>query len=60
MFLSRDSTFLSISITAVEGTFMCVMSLIFVHIRDISSASDYSMFTDLYLINLSLFVTVFD
>jgi hypothetical protein len=63
VFLSRDAIFLSISITAVEGTFMCVMSLIFVHICDISSVSYYSMYdvnTDLYLINLLLFVSVFD
>ena len=42
---------------------MCVMSLIFVHIRDIPSASYYSMYdanTDLNLINLLLFVSVFD
>ena len=42
---------------------MCVMSLILVHIRNISSASYYSMYdanTDLYLINLLLFVSVFD
>ena len=42
---------------------MCVMSLILAHIRDISSASYCSMYdanTDLNLINLLLFVSVFD
>ena len=42
---------------------MCAMSLILVHIRDISSVSYYSMYdanTDLHLINLLLFVSVFN
>ena len=39
------------------------MSLILAHVRDISSATNYSMYdanTDLNLINLLLFVSVFD
>jgi hypothetical protein len=42
---------------------MCVMSLILVHICDILSVSYYSLYdanTDLYLMNILLFVSVFD
>ena len=66
MFLSRDSIFLSISIIAVlsiDGTIHVCDVANFFHLRDISSATYYSMYdanTDLNLINVLLFFSVFD